>query len=161
MNAVKTITKSVAVFEAVKGGLLLLGGFGLLSLVHHDVRVIVAALVGRFHLNPAHRFTSSFIEAAAHVTDARLWLYASFGFLYASFRFIEAYGLWYGRPWAEWLAVASGGIFLPFEIYELFQRITWIRISALTVNLLVVVMMAALLWKNRTGSGRPPKSLEI
>ena len=154
-TAAKTITKAVAVYETVKGTLLLLGGFGLLSLVHRDVRQIVAALVGRFHLNPAHRFASSFIEAAAHVTDARLWIYASLGFLYALFRYVEAYGLWYGRPWAEWLAVVSGGIFLPLEIYELYEKITWVRISAFTINLLVVAAMAAILWKNRTGNGKP------
>ena len=159
--AAKTITKSVAIFEAVKGSMLLLGGFGLLSLLHRDVREIVAALVGRFHLNPAHHFASSFIEAASHVTDARLWLYASLGFLYALFRFIEAYGLWYGRPWAEWLAVVSGGIFLPFEVYELYEKVTWVRISALIVNVLVVAMMAGVLLKNRTTNSDLTKNREV
>jgi uncharacterized membrane protein (DUF2068 family) len=144
-KASKTVVRSVAVFEAAKGAVVLLAGFGVLSLVHHDVRVAAAALVGRLHLNPTHRFEHSFIEAASGVTDTALWLIASLGFLYALFRFLEAYGLWSGRRWAEWLAVVSGGLYLPLEIYELIQRYTWVRVSALVVNLIVVFVMTTVL----------------
>jgi uncharacterized membrane protein (DUF2068 family) len=147
-KASKTVVRSVAVFEAAKGALVLLAGFGVLSLLHHDIRVAAAALVGRLHLNPTHRFEHSFIEAAARVTDTGLWLIASIGFLYALFRFLEAYGLWSGRRWAEWLAVVSGGLYLPLEIYELFQRFTWVRVSAVIVNLVVVFAMTAVLVKD-------------
>jgi len=144
-RASKTVVRSVAIFEATKGAVVLLAGFGVLSLLHHDIRVAAAALVGRLHLNPTHRFESSFIEAASRVTDTGLWLMASIGFLYALFRFLEAYGLWSGRRWAEWLAVVSGGLYLPLEIYELIQRYTWVRVSALVVNLVVVGMMTVVL----------------
>src|SRR5205809_541404 len=43
---------------------------------------------------------------------------------------IEAVGLWLERRWAEYLtAVATAG-FLPFEIHELIDRVTWVRIVA-------------------------------
>ena len=42
--------------------------------------------------------------------------------IYVILRFIEAYGLWYVRPWAEWLAIASGSIYIPFEIADLLRR---------------------------------------
>jgi len=148
-RASKTVVRSVAIFEATKGAVVLLAGFGVLSLLHHDIRVAAAALVGRLHLNPTHRFESSFIEAASRVTDTGLWLMASIGFLYALFRFLEAYGLWSGRRWAEWLAVVSGGLYLPLEIYELIQRYTWVRVSALVVNLVVVGMMTVVLVKDK------------
>src|ERR1700712_4466026 len=145
----KTVVKSVAVFEAIKGTLVLLGGFGLLSLLHRDIRVIAAALVGRFHLNPANGFANSFIEAASRVTDGRLWMIALLGFVYGMFRLLEAYGLWYGKVWAEWLAVVSGGIYLPLEIYELVEKFTWVRISAVTVNVIVVIFMISVLLRNK------------
>jgi uncharacterized membrane protein (DUF2068 family) len=153
-KASKTVVKSVAIFEATKGAVVLLAGFGVLSLVHHNVRVAAAALVGRLHLNPTHRFESSFIEAASRVTDTGLWLIASAGFLYALFRFLEAYGLWSGRRWAEWLAVVSGGLYLPLEIYEVIQRYTWVRVSALIVNLVVVCAMTAVLVKDKKPESR-------
>jgi uncharacterized membrane protein (DUF2068 family) len=144
-KASKTVVRSVAIFEAAKGAVVLLAGFGVLSLLHRDIRVAAAALVGRLHLNPAAGFQRSFVEAAARVTDKGLWEIASIGFLYALFRFLEAYGLWTARRWAEWLAVVSGGLYVPLEIYELIQRHTWVRASALIVNLAVVGMMTAVL----------------
>jgi len=144
-KASKTVVRSVAIFEATKGAVVLLAGFGVLSLLHRDIRVAAAALVGRLHLNPADGFQRSFIEAAARVTNTGLWMIASIGFLYALFRFLEAYGLWSGRRWAEWLAVVSGGLYVPLEIYELIQRHTWVRASALIVNLVVVGAMTVVL----------------
>ena len=157
-SASRTLVKSVAIFEAIKGGIVLLAGFGLLSLLHHDLRALAGALVGWLHLDPAKHFASVFIEAAAKVTDSRLWFIAGFGFIYSAFRFTEAYGLWRSRTWAEWLAVISGGIYVPIEVYELAQRFTWIRLSALVVNLLVVVLMVTVLWQNQSRRGGPPAS---
>ena len=148
-KASKTVLRTVAVFEAAKGAIVLLAGFGVLSLVHHNIKVAAAALVGRLHINPTHRFARSFIETASGVTDTGLWMLASIGFLYALFRFLEAYGLWSGRRWAEWLAVVSGGLYLPLEVYELVQRYTWVRVSALVVNLVVILAMAAVLVKDK------------
>ena len=161
MDSSKVVLKSVAIFEAAKGVLLVLVGIGAISLVHHDVRLIAAALVGRLHLNPAHGFSGSFVEAASHITDARLWLIASMGFLYAVFRFIESYGLWFEKVWAEWLAVVSGGMFLPLEIYEVCEKFTRVRISALIVNIAVVCAMSWVLVKNRRSrlaKSNPPQS---
>jgi uncharacterized membrane protein (DUF2068 family) len=37
-------------------------------------------------------------------------------------RFIEAYGLWHRRRWAEWLALLSTGMYLPWELVEVIRR---------------------------------------
>jgi uncharacterized membrane protein (DUF2068 family) len=105
--------------------------------------------VGRFHLNPEHRYASIFIRAAADVTDAKLWLWCGFALAYAAFRFVEGYGLWHERPWAEWLALVSGGIYLPLEVYELMQKATWTRAAVLVANLAVVALMALALKRRR------------
>jgi uncharacterized membrane protein (DUF2068 family) len=148
-TASRTLIKSVAIFEAIKGGIVLLAGFGVLSLLHRDLRALALALVGRLHLNPTKHYASVFIEAAARVTDSRLWFIAGFGFIYAAFRFTEAYGLWKAKAWAEWLALLSGAIYLPIEFYELMDRFTWIRIGAFAANLVVVILMAVVLWQNK------------
>ena len=154
-NASRKVLKSVAIFEATKGVIVLLAGFGMLSLLHHDLRALAVALVGRLHLNPTRHYASIFIEAASRTTDGRLWFIAIIGFVYALFRFVEAYGLWFCRTWAEWLAVISGGIYLPLEVYELFRRVTWMRISALVANLVVVAAIALVLWRNKRTEGKP------
>lgn len=54
---------------------------------------------------------------------------------------IEAVGLWKERRWAEYLtAIATAGL-LPFEIHELLDRVTVFRVSALVVNVAILVWL--------------------
>ena len=131
----------VALFEGAKGLAVLLAGFGLLALLHHDVQKLAVQLIERMHLNPARKYPSIFIDAAKNVTDAKLWMLAGIALAYSLLRGAEAYGLWKERRWAEWLAVASGSIYLPLEFYELAQGVSWIRAGAVIVNVGIVVFM--------------------
>jgi uncharacterized membrane protein (DUF2068 family) len=139
----------VALFEAAKGALILLAGFGLLALVHRDLQSVADELVRRFHLNPARHYPRIFLEAARKATDTRLWLLAGAALLYAVFRFVEAYGLWRERRWAGWFAVATGGIYIPLEVVALFRSITWVKLTTLIANLGIVAFMAWTLWQSR------------
>jgi uncharacterized membrane protein (DUF2068 family) len=67
--------------------------------------------------------------------------FAAFAGLYATVRFIEAYGLWRLRAWAEWFAIVSGSIYVPIEIYEVFKHVTWLRVTVLIVNLVIVAYL--------------------
>jgi uncharacterized membrane protein (DUF2068 family) len=60
-------------------------------------------------------------------------------------RFAEAYGLWFGRRWGEWVAALSGGIYVPVEIYELTRGFSALKLGALILNALVVAYMYHLL----------------
>jgi len=139
--------RAVALFEAVKGTLVLLTGIGALSLVHRDTQRFAEQLVGHLHLNPAKHFPRIFIDAAANLTESRLLVLAILAATYGLVRFIEAYGLWRGRRWAEWFAAVSGMIYIPFELYELFQRIDLLSVCALAVNILVVGLMFNALYR--------------
>jgi len=141
--------RAVALFEAAKGTLVLLTGFGALSLIHHDAQRVAEQLVGHLHLNPAKHYPRIFIDTAAHLTDARLWMLATLAATYGLVRFVEAYGLWHGRRWAEWFAAVSGGIYIPFELYELFQGINWLSLGALVANVLIVGLMVNALLRNQ------------
>jgi uncharacterized membrane protein (DUF2068 family) len=144
-NATRRTVRAVALFEAAKGVLVLMAGFGLLTLLHRDVGAIAADWVDRFHLNPSKHYPAIFIAAASRVTDARLWFLAWTALFYSLLRVVEAFGLWRERRWAEWIALISGGIYLPIEVYEIVEKLTWVRITALVTNLSVVAFMAAAL----------------
>ena len=131
----------VAVFEALKGALVLGAGLGLLSLLHHDLQAAAERLVRHSHLNPAHHYPRIFIQAASHTNDSRLRSLAALAALYAAVRFIEAYGLWRMRVWAEWFAIIAGSVYLPVEVYEIFRRATWTRAFVLLTNLLIVAYL--------------------
>ncbi len=149
MNAQKTALRTVALFEAFKGALVLAAGCGLLALFHGDAQRFADALVGRLHLNPAKNTPQVFLRLLENISNSQLWALAGFAALYASLRFIEAYGLWRGRRWAEWLAALSGGIYVPVEIYELTRGVSWIKLAALILNAAVVAYMCYALWVSR------------
>lgn len=48
-------------------------------------------------------------------------------------------GLWYAKRWAEYLTVVATAAFLPLEIYELTERISWLKIATLLLNVLAVL----------------------
>ena len=133
--------RAVALLEAAKGALVLLAGFGALSLIHQDVQRLAEQMVGHLHLNPASRYPRIFVDTAAHLTDARLSLFAILAATYALVRGVEGYGLWRHRRWAEWFAAVSGGIYIPFEIYELFKGVAWLSLGAFLVNIFIVGLM--------------------
>jgi uncharacterized membrane protein (DUF2068 family) len=135
----------VALMEAAKGLLVLVAGFGLLTLLHRDVQAIALRLISRLHLNPSKHYPTIFIDAASHVTDLRLWQLAWFALVYSTLRLIEAYGLWHERRWAEWVALLSGGVYLPIEIIEVIRVQSPFRVCTLLVNLVVVAWMVYVL----------------
>ena len=138
--------RAVALMEALKGGVVLGAGFGLLSLLHHDIRHAAMALVTRLHLDPDNHYAGIFLDAAAKLTDMRLWALAAFALGYAVLRFSEGYGLWFGRRWGLWLGAVSGAVYVPVEVYELWHRPGLIKACTLLLNLAVV---AYLLWSLR------------
>lgn len=141
--------RAVAIVEGAKAVLVLLVGFGLLSLIHRDVEELAERLVRHSHLDPASKYPRIFINAADRMTDARLWMFAGFAALYSLIRGIEAYGLWFERRWAEWFALLSSGLYLPIEIYEIFHRFTWFKMAVFGTNVGIVVYMAYALRHSR------------
>jgi uncharacterized membrane protein (DUF2068 family) len=142
--------RTVALFEAIKGAVVLLAGSGLLFLVHRDVAAVAAGFVSHMHLNPASHYPQIFLDAAANVHDSRLLGLAAGAGAYSLVRFVEAYGLYGQKAWAEVLAAGSGAIYVPFELAGLLRRPSWHAWLLLAVNLLIVsVMVAALLRRRR------------
>ena len=134
--------RAVALFEAAKGVLTLLAGFGLLTLLHRDVEAIAATVIRTLHLHPEGHYPALFLQYAEEINDARVWAVFLVGVGYALVRFTEAYGLWHERPWAEWFGALAGGIYIPFELYELYLVVSMVKVLILIINVVVVLVIA-------------------
>lgn len=66
--------------------------------------------------------------------------------VYAVVEGVEAVGLWRERRWAEYLTVLATAGFLPFELIELVDKVTALRVGALVLNVAVLLW---LLWSKR------------
>ncbi len=135
--------RAIALFEGAKGLLVLGAGTGLLYLVDKDVQALAARLIAHLHLDPAHHYPGIFLKAADNATPERLRILALGAFLYAAFRIAEGVGLWMRRRWAEWLAVATGLIYVPFEVAAFIHRPRFEPVAAFVVNLAVVLFLAS------------------
>ena len=139
----------VAVFEGAKGGLVLVTGLGLLAFIHRGLHTAAEEVVRHLHLNPARHYPRIFLDAAARVTDTQLWILAVSAFLYVVVRFIEAFGLWRRKLWAQWFGALSGGIYIPMELLEVTRGLSWAKVAVLSVNSAIVAYLVYTLTTSR------------
>ena len=136
----------IAVWEVVKGVLVLLAAGLFVKFIAPDTEHAVEHIVAHFHLNPAGHTSRIFEKAIDNLADTRVVLLAVGAGLYALLRFVEGYGLWFARPWGVYLGIASAALYLPFEIEGMVEHFTWLGLGLFAVNAVIIV----LLWVNRT-----------
>jgi uncharacterized membrane protein (DUF2068 family) len=145
----RRVLRAVAGFEFFKGLFVVVMGVCAIALVHKDVWLIAESLLALLHINTDSRSAQLFLDFADSVTDARLWDAARIAFAYAALRFTEAYGLWKARTWAEWVALVSGSLLLPWEVRELFHGLSILRCALFLGNLAIVFYMLYIILANR------------
>lgn len=80
-------------------------------------------------------------------TNHSTLLYVALGVTaYGLLELLEAVGLWLMRRWGEYVAVVGTAIFIPLEIYELVERVTWLRMVAFVFNVFAVIYIV---WTKR------------
>jgi uncharacterized membrane protein (DUF2068 family) len=138
------VLRAVASLELAKGLVVLAAGCSILFLLHKDTYEVAENLLHILHISPDHHLAHLFLRWADSVTDRKLWAIAAFAVIYSSLRFVESYGLWKARGWAEWIALISGTLYIPLEVRELFHRISLFHISLLVINVAIVAYMVYL-----------------
>lgn len=132
--------RTIATLEAAKGiGVILL--LLILFVVHTHAEDLVEDFLYHLHIDPDRKGAQAILHAADRLTDMRLWTIAAAAITYSSVRFIEAWGLWHRRVWAEWFALLSGAMYLPWEILKVVEHATWMHISILAINIVIILYM--------------------
>jgi uncharacterized membrane protein (DUF2068 family) len=132
--------RAVATFEAAKGVAVLVLGIFLLF-VHTRAEDFISSLLFHLHIDPDRAISHALLHAAQTLSDARLLTIAAAMLSYVTVRFVEAWGLWNRRVWAEWFALLSGTLYLPWECLKLAERVTWERAGVLAINVSIVLYM--------------------
>jgi uncharacterized membrane protein (DUF2068 family) len=134
--------RGIAMFEAGKGLLAFAVAIWMFTLMHRDKVGLAERVLDALHISPDRHFYHRAMHFAENVTNRNLWLFI-FGILgYTAIRFVEAYGLWMERLWAEWFALISGSLYIPLEIYELTRRPNLVRWGILAINVAIVLYLA-------------------
>lgn len=141
--------RTIALFEGVKGVLALAAVCGLLSLRHTDLHAVTDAFLLRHGVDPERHYTRLFIESVARATHYHWSQIAALGFAYALIRLAEGYGLWWGKHWAEWFAVISAGLYLPWEFNHFARHPRLFTAGVILFNLALIYYLGRLLARQR------------
>ncbi|HEY4960054.1 MAG TPA: DUF2127 domain-containing protein, partial [Terriglobales bacterium] len=108
-----------------------------------------------FHIAPGRRLSQAFLNAADKMSDVNVMLIGGLAMAYAVLRFLEGYGLWKQRAWGEWLAIISGCVYIPFEVYKLVRHPNEFHWAVLGINIIVVLYIAWVRWDEIAASRLP------
>src|SRR3989442_14108084 len=131
----------IAGLKVLKGLLLLSVGLGLLKLVHADIATLFTRLLEALHLNADSRILHSLVLKVAALQPHSVLMMSLVSLVYAALLLTEGVGLWFEFSWAAYLTVISTSLLLPFELYEVIERITAVRVGVLLLNLVIVLYL--------------------
>src|SRR5579864_527630 len=132
------LLRTIAVFKFIKAALLAAAGIGALRLVKQNVFEYTAYLVGKYHLNPGNHFVAQVLARTTSITPRRLHELGIIAFIYSALFLAEGIGLWSLKRWGEWITVVITGSLLPVEVYEVWHRFTWPKVTVLALNVAIV-----------------------
>lgn len=134
--------RAVAVVEIAKGLGAIAFGLWILTFRHKDLGDMMANLLDRLHVDPAHEIAIKLVSMADRITPEKVEIVAGVALFYALVRFTEGYGLWHCKTWAEWFALISGAAYLPWETWEFARHPNWFHAGIILINIGVVLYIA-------------------
>lgn len=144
------ILRLLAIERWVRGTVILLLGVAVLrfkstqvslkELFNRDLKSL-RPFFNQIHFNVSDSGTIKAVDKAFAAHRSTLNLLAAFLIFYGALQLVEGLGLWLLKRWGEYFAVVATSVFIPLEVYELTEKITWLRIAALVVNVAAVVYL--------------------
>ncbi|GIH10794.1 hypothetical protein Rhe02_88610 [Rhizocola hellebori] len=144
------VLRLLAVERLLKGLAVLFAAYGVLRFRAHADAVrrafeedlpLLTPLAERLHWNLLDSSLVHTIRRLLETQEGTLgWIAAGLA-LHGVLQLTEATGLWLLKRWGEYVAAVATSLFIPIEIYELTERVTWVRIGALIINIGAVVFI--------------------
>jgi uncharacterized membrane protein (DUF2068 family) len=132
---------TIAVYKFLHALLFIAIGMGAHRLLHKDLADQIDLLARHLRFNPESRLVTFVLEKASLVNDPVLRRIGLFAYCYAALTMVEGIGLYLEKAWGEYLTLAITASFLPWELFEIFHHITWIRVGLFTINILVCIYL--------------------
>ncbi len=130
---------AIALVEGVKGLLAVLAASGLELLGPAPLLRWLHELIARFQLDPQAGALALF---ARQISPGAVHWAAAAGMAYGLLHLLEAWGLWRAKAWASWLGCIAASLYLPLDLYALWNHPGWPALAVLAINLLVVWVLA-------------------
>jgi uncharacterized membrane protein (DUF2068 family) len=95
----------------------------------------------QIHFNVSDSSTVNSIEKALNAKSSTLDLIAFGLILYGALQLVEGIGLWSLKRWGEYVAVVGTTLFVPLEVYEVIDKVSWLKIIVLAINIAAVLYL--------------------
>lgn len=143
----------IAVYKGLQALLFITVGIGALRLLHKDIDEVIGHIGDLMRFNPESKFVNFLYDRASLINDPLLRRIGALAFSYAGLSLAEGIGLFLEKAWGEYLTLAITASFLPWEIFEIFHRVTLVRVGLLVGNLLIFAYLLRIV----TGRRKPPE----
>jgi uncharacterized membrane protein (DUF2068 family) len=150
----------IAAFKLGQALLFFAMGVGVFRLLHKDIGDVLEKLANHLRFNPESKFVNFLLVESSILDDRLLKRIVEVFFIYAGLDLVEGIGLYLEKTWAKYLTLTITASFLPWEVFEIFHRLTIIRTGLLAVNTMVFVYLLKLVAvrgkrTHCTGSSQP------
>jgi uncharacterized membrane protein (DUF2068 family) len=144
------ILRALAIERWVRGLIIALLGIAVLRLKSTQVSLqelfdrdlsALKPFFNQIHFNVSDSATISSIEKVLHAKPSTLNLIAGALLFYGALQIVEGIGLWSLQRWGEYVAVVGTTLFIPLEVYELTEKVSWLKIVVLLVNVAAVLYL--------------------
>jgi uncharacterized membrane protein (DUF2068 family) len=95
----------------------------------------------QIHFNVSDSATVNSIQKVLNAKPSTLNLIAFGILLYGLLQVLEGIGLWSLKRWGEYVAVVGTTLFIPFEVYEIVEKVSWLKITILVINIAAVLYL--------------------
>jgi uncharacterized membrane protein (DUF2068 family) len=164
------ILRALALERWIRGVIIVLLGIAVLRLKSTQVSLkdlferdlsSLQPFFDQIHFNVSDSSTIHSIQKALDAKPSTLNLIAAGLFCYGALQILEGIGLWSLKRWGEYVAVIGTTLFIPLEVYELTEKISWLKITVLVINLAAVLylLLSKRLFGIRGGGRAYEKSL--
>jgi len=128
----------IAIFKLMKSLVFAGAGLGLLHFLNRDVESRLQRLAAALHVDPDSHLAKWCLQEASHLTNLKLVSLSAVCFFYAILFSIEGTGLYLKKRWAEYFVVIMTASLLPLEGYEIWHRVTAVKILLTLGNLMIL-----------------------
>jgi uncharacterized membrane protein (DUF2068 family) len=133
------VVRVIAAFKLGKALLMLAAAYGVAQLIDPQF----AAQLSAWGAELPYRFEQHLIEhllawvTATSTVHVRVISLAAI--MYAAVFATEGFGLWWGKPWAEWLTVIVTASFIPIELWELLRKFGVGTLGVVVLNVAILI----------------------
>jgi uncharacterized membrane protein (DUF2068 family) len=144
------ILRALAIERWVRGLILILLAIAVFKLKSTQVSVkelfdrdlkSLKPFFNQIHFNVSDSATIHSIEKVLNAKPSTLNLIASGILFYGLLQVAEGIGLWSLKRWGEYVAVVGTTLFIPFEVYEVVEKVSWLKVAVLVVNIAAVLYL--------------------